>query len=168
MHSLEEKRLIRKAKQQNAEAFTSLMQMHTKDLYRIGMAILKNDQDVADAIQDTILSCWEKMKSLKSDKYFKTWLTRIMINKCYDIQKRSVSYVEINQIEEIHEKEQQNTELKNAIEILDEKYRVPIVLYYSFGYKTNEIAQIMDIPISTVQTRLQRGRKKLLSYLKES
>ena len=57
---------------------------------------LKNDEDVADAIQDTILSCYENLRSLKQNRYFKTWMLRILINKCKDIlkQKKQVTYTD--------------------------------------------------------------------------
>lgn len=64
------------------------MQLYMKDMYRTAIAILMNDADAADAIQDTILSCWEKLDTLREPRYFKTWLTRILIHKCYDIKKQ--------------------------------------------------------------------------------
>lgn len=57
-----------------------------------------------------------------------------------------------------------NLELKEAMKLLDEKYRAPIVMYYWQGYSTTEIAIIMDFPVDTVKTRLKRGRKKLHEY----
>ena len=56
-----------------------------KDMYRIAIAILMNDEDAADDLQDTILTCFEKLYTLKKAEYFKTWMTRILINHCYDI-----------------------------------------------------------------------------------
>ena len=55
-------------------------------------------------------------------------------------------------------------ELKEALEQLDEKYRVPIMMFYGDGYSTKEIATILDVPVSTIQTRLSRGREKLGRY----
>ena len=74
--------LIKKAKQQDKAAFLQLMEQQEKDLYRIAKAILKNDEDVADAMQETAQTCWEKIGTLKKEEYFKTWLTRILINHC--------------------------------------------------------------------------------------
>lgn len=54
-----------------------------------------------------------------------------------------------------------NLELKEALSILDEKYRIVMTLFYSEGYHIDEIAKILKIPKSTVQTRLKRGRDKL-------
>jgi len=77
--------LVKRAKRHESEAFTELMQLYMTDMYKVAYAILMNDEDVADAIGDTILICWEKMNQLVKIQYFKTWMTRIIINKCYDI-----------------------------------------------------------------------------------
>ena len=66
------------------------MQLHMKDMYRTAVSILMNDEDAADAIQDAILACWEKIDGLKEPRYFRTWMTRILINKCYDITSRNL------------------------------------------------------------------------------
>ena len=54
------------------------------DSYVPPVIFVKNDEDVADAIQDTILSCYENLPGLKKNNYFKTWMIRILINKCKD------------------------------------------------------------------------------------
>lgn len=75
-------------KEKDPDAFTKLMQFYMKDLYRVALAILMNDEDASDAIQDTILACWEKIHTLRQTSYFRTWMTRILIRKCYDIRKK--------------------------------------------------------------------------------
>ena len=57
-----------------------------------------------------------------------------------------------------------NIELKEALETLGEKYRLIMMLYYGEGYRVQEIAGFLGMPVSTVQTRLDRGRKKLREY----
>ena len=79
--------LIARARERDPDAFTELMQMYMKDMYRVAVAILMQDDDAADAVQDTILTCWEKLSVLREDRFFKTWMTRILIHKCYDIRK---------------------------------------------------------------------------------
>ena len=156
--------LIRKARSKDPDAFSSLTYFYMKDLYRVAISILMNDEDAADAIQDTILGCWEKLHTLKQEKYFKTWLTRILINHCYDMRKKQQRMTIMEDYEEPVAEDQYNVELKEALGQLDEKYRVVMVLYYSEGYQTGEIAELLEIPRSTVQTRLQRGREKLEAY----
>ena len=77
--------LVRKARKRDKEAFGQLIRQHTPGMYKVAKAILKNDEDAADAIQETALTCWEKLGILKKDKYFKTWMTRILINHCNQI-----------------------------------------------------------------------------------
>lgn len=156
--------LIKKAKRHDSEAFTKLMQFYLKDMYKTANAILLNDEDSADAIQDTILACWEKIGMLKQPEYFKTWMTRILINKCYDIRKKRIPSIEIEEVSEPWADDTYNLELKEALSQIDDKYRIPITLFYSEGYAIKEIASILEIPISTIQTRLARGREKLAAY----
>ena len=80
--------LIRRAKQGNPDAFVALMQSQMQNMYKAAKAVLRNDEDVADAISDTILVCWEKLRQLKEEAYFRTWMTRILINKCHDILRK--------------------------------------------------------------------------------
>lgn len=168
MTTLEIRRLVVEAKQHDPDAFTMLMQYFAKDMYRTAIAILLNDEDAADAIQDTILACWQKLGTLREERYFKTWMTRILINKCYDIRKQQVDKVSIEECEELIASDRDsNGELKELLSRLQERYRIPMMLFYGEGYKISEIAQLLKIPKSTVQTRLARGREKLATYLKE-
>lgn len=164
MQSKETENLVKKAKGRDPDAFTKLMQLYMKDMYRVALAILMNDNDAADAIQDTILTCWEKIATLKHIQYFKTWMTRILINKCYDVKKSKENLTVMENYEEPAACDEYNLELKEALSLLDEKYRIVMTLFYSEGYTIKEIAKILKIPQSTVQTRLQRGRKKVAEY----
>lgn len=74
--------LIKKARKHDKAAFQQLMEQEGKAMYKVAKTILKNDDDVADAMQETALACWEKLDTLKKDRYFRTWLTRILINNC--------------------------------------------------------------------------------------
>lgn len=150
----------------NADSFTELMQFYMKDMYRVGLAILMNDEDVADAIQDTILACWEKIHTLREPAFFKTWLTKILINKCYDILRKSPGYLPLEEAvyNQPAPEKQDNLELKEALSTLNEKYRIVMILFYSEGYHVDEIAALLKLPKSTVTTRLQRGREKLAAY----
>lgn len=161
MQSKETENLVKKAKQKDPDAFTELMQLYLKDMYKTALSILMNDEDAADAIGDTILACWEKINTLKAPQYFKTWMTRILINNCYKIRKNAGNTGTLEEYEEPAVYDEYNLELKEALSSLDEKYRIIMILFYSEGYRVNEIAEILKIPKSTVLTRLHRGRKKL-------
>lgn len=164
MQSNEIEYLVKRAKGRDSDAFEKLIHICTKDMYRVALAILMNDEDAADAMQDTILACWEKISTLKQSKYFKTWMTRILINKCYDIRKSREKLTYMEEYQETPLEDNYNLEFKEALSLLSEKYRIVMILFYSQGYKIAEIAEMLHIPQSTVQTRLKRAREKLTDY----
>lgn len=109
------------------------------------------------------MSCWEKIGQLKCEAYFRTWMTRILINKCKDILRKKVNYFVTDQVPDIPSNEAGygNVEWKEALGSLKEKYRLVMVLYYVEGFNTVEIGQILDLPESTVRSRMARGRAQL-------
>lgn len=157
------KKLAGSAGKKDADAFAELMQRYMQDMYKISRAILDSDEDAADAISDTILDCWEKLHQLKEENYFKTWMVRILINNCKEILRKRKRVIFMDQIPEISYSDEayQNLEWKEALEVLDEKYRLVVLLYYVEGFKTSEISSLLDIPESTVRTRLSRAREKM-------
>ena len=130
--------MIKKARKGDGEAFTRLMQAHMQDMYKTAWAILRNDEDAADAVSDTILACWEKLYQLKQDRYFKTWMIRILINNCNAIlqKKRGIAdpgtseekerFLEIPYVE----KGYQEAEWREVLNGIEEKYRLVLLLYY--------------------------------------
>ena len=157
--------LIQKAKMKNSDAFAELMKSQMQSMYRTAKAILMNDEDVADAIQDTLLICWEKLNELKVDRYFKTWMTKILINNCYGIIRRNRKITYTDELpERVSEENASNIEWREALSTIDEKYRIVLILFYSEGFLTKEIAKILGITDSAVRTRLSRGREQLMEY----
>ncbi len=114
----------------------------------------------ADAIQETVINCYEHIGRLKNADYFKTWLTRILINNCKDILAAGKRVYPLEQIEEQENTcmELQNYEFQELMNSLDEKYRIVLLLYYGEGFKIKEIAQILEMDENTVKTRLSRGQ----------
>lgn len=155
-------KLIKEAKAGNPDAFTRLMKSQMQNMYKTAGAILINDEDIADAISETILACWENMHSLKEDRFFKTWMTRILVNKCNDIIRKKQYYLDYDMPEEpYNDTGFENAEWKEALSTISEKYRLVMVLYYIEGFSTGDISGILDIPEGTVRSRLARGREQL-------
>ena len=167
MRSNETKFLVKKAQRHDKDAFTELMQLYMRDMYRTAIAILMNEEDAADALQDTILTCWEKLYTLKKAEYFKTWMTRVLINHCYDIIRDNPVFENIELYGEPSKCDEYNLELKEAYASIDGLYRLPMELYYSQGFKIREIAEMLSLPLNTVKTRLSRGRKQLEAYYRD-
>lgn len=155
-------KLIKEAKAGNPDAFTRLMKSQMQNMYKTAGAILINDEDIADAVSETILACWENMHSLKEDRFFKTWMTRILVNKCNDIIRKKQYYLDYDMPEEpYNDTGFENAEWKEALSTISEKYRLVMVLYYIEGFSTGDISGILDIPEGTVRSRLARGREQL-------
>ena len=156
-------KLVQKAILGDTDAFLELMEKNSLSMYKVARGILGNDDDAADAIQDTILSCFEKIHTLQKPKYFKTWMIRILINKCKDILQRKNRMICTDEMPEMpfHEAEYASAEWAQMLEPLDEKYRMIVLLYYMEGFNTREISEILDMKESTVKSRLQRRRKQI-------
>lgn len=155
--------LVKRAQRRDADAFTELMQSQMQNMYKTAWAILHNDEDAADAISDTILTCWEKLGQLKQTEFFKTWMTRILINQCNNTLKQRKRVLPVDEIREASglSQEYENVEWMETLRSLDEKYRLVIILYYVNGLSTTEISKILHMPVSTVRTRLSRGRNQM-------
>ncbi len=138
-----------------------------KSLYRVAKSILKNDEDCADAVQNAILKAFDKLHSLKNEKYFRTWLTRILINESYRILADRREQVPYEEYMETQESISEYSEVFIALMELDDTYRVPFTLYYIEGYSTKEIAKLLKISLSNVKIRLSRARVKLQIRLGE-
>lgn len=162
--------LIEKARQGDGKAFAELMQNHMQSMYKVAKAIIWSDEDIADVIQDTIFSCWRNLGKLKEPKYFKTWMTRILVNHCKDHIKNQMSHLSEDLLSEVGAKDStlENIEWKETLKLLDERYRLVMILYYVEGFCTSEIGKILDIPEATVRTRLARGREKLAKMYGDS
>lgn len=155
--------LIKKAMKGDADAFTELIEQNMQSMYKTAWVYLKNDMDIADAIQDTILACFENIDTLRNPKYFKTWLTRVLINKCNDIIRKRQYYedIEVVQLEGQLDQQFERCEWKELLNSLEEKYSIVILMYYYDGLSVKEIGQALGLNPNTVLTRLRRGRQQL-------
>lgn len=155
--------LVKRSMAGDADAFLELMEQNSLAMYKVARGIVNNDEDAADAIQDTILTCFEKIHTLKNPEYFKTWMIRILINECNKILRH---YRNINMGEEMQEIPRQDMsiaefEFKEMLQKVDEKYKEVLILYYVEGFKIADIAEILNLNENTVKTRLSRARDQI-------
>ena len=146
------------------QAFTQSVTRSRDKLFRISYAILRNEQDCADALQEALLRAWANVGKLREERYFDTWLVRILINECKRLcaarRRHRVAPADAGPPPE-------DPELGDALKALDEKYRLPIVLHYLEGYSLEEIAWLLRIPAGTVKSRMHAGRRALKAMLEE-
>ena len=161
--------MLKKALNGDPESFITVIEQNKPSMYRVALSILKNDADCADAMQEAILTCWQHRDKLKKPAYFKTWLIRILINKCNDIIRKNsnLSYVDSYEGIEPAVTDCCGSDVDDCIEKLSDNSKTMIELYYKRGFKVKEIALILGIKENTVKTRLMRARKEFKNIYEE-
>lgn len=136
-------------------------------MYHVAKTLLYNDADCADAIQETIVKAFSKINTLKSDRYAKTWLIKILMNECYGIMRKEKRLVSLEDYmpEDLAAESEDYSDLYEAISRLPKEAGLTITLYYMEGYSVKEIAELMETTESAVKNRLARARAKLRNEL---
>ena len=146
-------------------SFAAEIEACSEMMFRVAWSILRNRTDVQDALQDAALKAWEKRDSLRKQQYFRTWITRILINVCYDIQRKHRSVVPLEKVPVQLPASAPDPGLAAALNALPDKLRLPLVLCYSEGMSYEEAADVLRIPASTLRGRLRRGKDELRKEL---
>lgn len=133
-------------------------------LYRVARAILYDEQDCADAVQEAVFQGWLKRGQLRDVERFRAWLSRITVNACRSLQRGKLKQkraVEAG-VERLRQAPPRpSSALEAALSKLPEKYRLPIVLYYIEAYSTREIAAMLELPEGRIRDRMRAARKLL-------
>ena len=164
---------VKKAKEGDVNEIGNIIQDSMQSMYRVAFGILKNEDEIYDAISNTTVIVFEKISTLKKEDYFKTWLTRILINECYKIynQNKKVIYLEnctpetLNSFQITEKDSLEELDTKNLIKNLSKDLKETVMLYYFEDFSVKEIAKILNIPDGTVKSRLSNARKELEKIL---
>lgn len=161
--------LVEKSKKGDNQAFSELIISMENELYKIARTRLRNEEDIKEAVQETIIKTYSSLKKLRNSKFFKTWIIRILINECNNVYSKNKK----NSFEEYDESTvniEGTNELKTKIDDLDffilidnlnYSERIVLTLFYLEEFSTKEIAKILKEPEATIRTRLSRARNKL-------
>lgn len=157
----------------NKEALGELIIENQEMFYRVSKTILYNDDDCADAISNMIVTSFSKRHTLRNENYAKTWLTRILINECYQIIRKDKKVVSLDDYEESHNIVSDDSDISEysdlyeAIMKLKEKDRICVQQYYIEGYSVREVAKMLKSSETAIRKRLARSREKLKMELGE-
>ena len=165
---MEQVDVVKLAKQGDTNAIEKILLENMQSMYRVAYGILRTEEEISDAVSSTVVIVFEKIKTLKNEQFFKTWLIRILINECYKIckQNKKIIYLEnCNQETLIYNDTYTDFEVKNLIKKLDKDLKEIVVLYYFEEFSIKEISKLIKIPEGTVKSRLSRARKELEKYL---
>ena len=160
-------RLVGKAIKGSKAAYGELIAQYQVYLYKTAFLYVKNEADSLDAVQECVTRGLLGIEKLKEPKYFKTWITRILLNCIWQDQKR----MQTVSLDEYREKGVENylieekVDLYDAIDSLKEQYKTVVILFYFQELKIKEIAQIMDIPEGSVKVYLYRAKKQMRRWL---
>ena len=160
--------LVKKAQHENdAESFIQLMELNRQSMLKVARSYLTSEQDVADAMQDTILTCYEKLHTLQQPQYFKTWLIRIVINRCKDILRQNHREELPGELEAqaVTDESFADVEFRELLQQIDEKYRTILVLYYVEGLTVRQIAEKEGVRHQNVTKRIIHAKNILKKFL---
>ena len=164
---------------------------YAPQLFSTAMRMTRNRSDAEDLVQETFIKAWRSFATYQQGTNLRAWLFRIMtntyINK-YNAQQRKPTETELDDVEELflykrlgavdqsqlsQSAEDQmlalftDDEVKKALEELPDQFRIPVLMSDVEGFSYKEIAEILEIPLGTVMSRLHRGRKSMQKMLYE-
>lgn len=160
-------RLVKKAIKGSKAAYGELIAEYQVYLYKTAFLYVKNEADSLDAVQECVTRGLLAIGKLKEPRYFKTWITRILLNCIWQDRKQTQTV----SLDEYREKGVENylieekVDLYDAIDSLKEQYKTVVILFYFQELKIKEIAQIMDIPEGSVKVYLYRAKKQMRKWL---
>lgn len=159
--------LIEKAKNGDKEAFTEIILRKKVELYKIAKARLKNEEDIEDVIQETMLVLFTKLPKLKDNTKFDIWLYKILKNQCNQKYRKnqiafiSLEYLEKQKIWSDEAKLEDKLDYEKILEKFSGQEQMILLLYYSNGYTMKQIAEILNKNENTVKTKLRRMKEKI-------
>jgi len=148
------------------ELFEEEYPKHEKSLYLIAVSYLHDTEDAKDVLQDALLSAYQNIHSLRHREYFKTWLTRIVINKSKNFLKAKRCTEELtDRINVFCNIPEQDIEIMDALCRMDPKQSVYISLRFYNDMNYAEAAQVLKLPVSTVKYRTAKALSQLRTLL---
>ncbi|MDR1631203.1 MAG: RNA polymerase sigma factor [Oscillospiraceae bacterium] len=167
---------VAQAKTGDCDAFSMLYETFSADLYRFAFYMLGTREDAQDAVQDAVLQAYTHIGSLKKDAAFKSWFFKILSNCCKAKLIRASRQGGVLPLEDFSDLAPDeraaeffsSLELRDAIYRLSEEDRTVVLFSVIGGYKSHEIAKILQLPPSTVRSKLSRSLEKLKRFLADA
>lgn len=182
----DEKTLVETAKRGDLAAFNQLVLMYQSQVYNVAYRLLGDPDAAADATQDAFLKAFRRLHQHRGGS-FRAWLLRIVTNTCYDMLRRRARrptyplepqsddqesdrlprwQSDAESPEEMVLRREIHWAVQEGLSTLSPEHRTVIVLSDIEGLSYEEIAQVLNIPVGTVKSRLSRARARLRDYLR--
>ncbi len=167
----QDRALVARAAEGDHEAFTELMRRTEDMVFAVCLRMLGDREAALDATQDVYLTFFRKAHTFRGGSAFTTWLYRVAVNTCYDHLRRSARR-RTNPLPEHVDPPDRAAEdalgaaelrpdLQHALQGLPEEFLAPVVLVDIQGISLPDAAEILDVPVGTVKSRLFRARRRL-------
>jgi len=169
--------LVVECKQGSKKACYELYRLYSKAMLNVAFRILNSMDEAEDVLQESFLDAFKKVKDFRQETTFGLWLKQIVVNRSINLlRKRKLDWVQMEseQLENIADEEPVDEEemeykvaqVKQAMQLLPEGYRVVLSLYLLEGYDHEEIGQILNITENTSRTQFLRAKRKLSEVLR--
>jgi RNA polymerase sigma-70 factor (ECF subfamily) len=184
--SADDQRLIAECLQGNTAAFGVLVRCYQERLYNSVYRLVDNAEDAQDVVQEAFLSAYQSLDGFKGDSLFFTWLYRIAVNTAISLKRKQRAMVRIDMgrngeplIEPLDpseesrpghalEQAEQGRRIREALARLSPEHRAVLVMKDMEGQKYETMAEILQVPIGTIRSRLHRARLELREVLEKS
>lgn len=183
MVEVDDRVLIDQSLQGDSSAFGVLVRRYQDRLYNTVYRLVGNHEDAQDTLQEAFLNAYQSLRSFKGDSRFFTWIYRIAINAAISLKRKRKNAVSIDaglvdgipfdpvdesagiEPERAIEQAEEEQILQDALDRLSDDHRAVLVMKEIEGFKYEDIAEVLRIPIGTVRSRLHRARVELREVL---
>ncbi len=161
---------INKVKSGNTDAFRHIVMRYRGQVFKVSLAMVGNTDDAEDVAQDVFVRFYKNIAQYKGDAALGTYLTKIAMNLSLNlIKKRKAEGWKSNELKvnynnrktDPYKSIDDKALVEKALQMLPQEFRTVIVLRLIQGYSTKETAELLDLPLGTVLSRLARGQQKL-------
>ncbi|SFE06537.1 RNA polymerase sigma-70 factor, ECF subfamily [Actinopolyspora alba] len=172
--------LLMAARNGDTSAFDSLVRTHTGKLYRVALRIVGDPAEAEDAVQDAWVSAWRSLATFRGDSAASTWLYRVVTNAALSQVRKRRPTVPLDPTDESMTpvgntgnpegtalREEETRRVHAAISRLEPSQRLPLVLRELEGMNYEEVAEVLEVNVTALRSRLHRARLALLAELKE-
>ena len=151
------------------EQFIKAIRQNRAGMFRVARMMLRNDSDAEEAVAEATMKAYAYIGSLRSWDAVRPWLMRITVNTCHKVLRRRKRELPTDEqsVFDHPQEERERADIWNDVEKLDEKYSVPLTMFYEEEMSLAEIAQALKLTRGTVSSRLTRGRQKLKAMLEK-
>lgn len=185
--NVEDKRLIADCLRGNTNAFGELVLRYQDRLYNSVYRLVGRAEDAQDVVQEAFLNAYQSLRSFKGDSLFFTWLYRIAVNTAISLKRKQRSVLSFDACRngdentmdppdlseesgpgQALERTEEEQRLQSALNRLSPEHRIVLILKEIEGQKYEDIAEVLQVPIGTVRSRLHRARSELREILEKN